>query len=208
MYNKFFELFLNYNNFDSLCELEHYANSDVTKSIDIDRHTLKSCYCGLNHLDLCEIISVKNLSEDNHFNFVGLEIIRECEKNFFIILLLYRSPEGDVNIFFEKLEQTIDSITKHISSECNLVIYGDFIIKTKQFYVKSSGCFKLLPSRYLKLMKIMDLYVQPTWWNESIGYCMIQHILKTEDRVWVQNYRPMTLLSSLSIILINSLLTV
>lgn len=101
------EIFLNNICFHIFCVSERLSNNDTAKSINFDSYTLISCYCRsrfknertaiyfCNNLKYSEIDFLKKLSEDKHFEVVGMKLN--------IILSLYRSPDVDIKSWIKQL---------------------------------------------------------------------------------------------------------
>lgn len=137
-------LFLEKYKFDVICLSEHWQNYSNLKMINIIGHSLASQFCRKVHLHGGVAIYLKNnvkvkeldLSDFNrelHSEFCG--ILVPAIKT--IIITLYRSCTGDVNIFLSNLEGLL---CKFLANESKLILLGDFNI---DFLANTSVMFEL-----------------------------------------------------------------
>lgn len=137
--NKLHELdiFLNNVNCDIFCVTEHWAKEDQILSLKIDGYALSSNYTRISYKNggvgiyarigivSCNLDYINNLSVDKHFECAAVRC--NIHQQTIVILTLYRSPDGDINIFLNKLVAAINLILKK-HKKPNIVICGDFNI--------------------------------------------------------------------------------
>jgi len=120
-----------------LCLCEHWKNKVQLSSYKISGYSLISCYCrpdsnrgGVAVLVADNICS--NASQREDINLLALPFVFECsaiEMCFnnvnLIVICLYRTPNSDLALFFERLEDVLNLV-------CNInriiIIAGDFNI--------------------------------------------------------------------------------
>nr|CAH7732166.1 unnamed protein product [Callosobruchus chinensis] len=153
------ELFLSKLNCDIFCVSEHWANPQQMMSLYIENYVLGSSYCrtvyghggtciyvksGLEYSDLNYI---KDLSIDKQFECSGIKV--RTKDYPLVIVSLYRSPEGDFNVFLEKF----DALLNLLSLKCKhykVVICGDFNINFNKNTLALSSLMDILNSYLLK----------------------------------------------------------
>lgn len=125
-----FNVFLSENNFDILCINEHWFLNDEIKYVNINDYNLVSwftrtnashggaaIYC-LKKYKCSPTLEINKLSVEIHCELAAAV----CEENY-QILTTYRSPNGDFNIFLEKLSVALD-ILSHKNKKT--IVTGDF----------------------------------------------------------------------------------
>lgn len=132
------ELFLKNTNCDIFCVSESWAKKDQLRSLNINGYCLGSYYCretfkngGVcifvkNSLNYVNLDYVSNLSVEKDFECSAIKCTVK-ENEYFIILTLYRSPDGNVSIFFDKLNIALNLLIKNHRKH-NIIICGDFNI--------------------------------------------------------------------------------
>ena len=116
-----------------LCFTEHWLNYHKIQAININHFTLASAFCRENsdHSGSCilvkkgittkELNGVKELGEEKSFELSAIELVRYAV----IIICIYRSPEGKIDIFLNKLEIAIQKLMKKHKT---LILCGDWNI--------------------------------------------------------------------------------
>jgi exonuclease III len=101
-----------------LCFTEHWLNCYKIHVININNFTLSSAFCRKNsdHGGACifikkgvmtkELNSVKEFGEEKSFELSVIELVRYAV----IIICIYRSPDGKIDTFFNKLELVIQKL--------------------------------------------------------------------------------------------------
>lgn len=123
------EIFLDENNLDFLCINEHWMLYDEISCISLKNYRLVSVfsrinavhggvaiYC-LNKYNPTPIKDVNSLSIELHCEVAGITY------NDIHILSVYRSPNGDFNLFLERLSLALDIVTK---KNKKTIVTGDF----------------------------------------------------------------------------------
>lgn len=125
------EVFLDENKFDFLCINEHWLLNDEISCICLDNYKLVSHFSrtnaihggvaiyGLKRYNCSPIKHVNSISSELHYESVGINY------NDFQILTVYRSPNGDFNIFLEKLSLALETITSKNKTK-KIIVTGDF----------------------------------------------------------------------------------
>lgn len=120
-------------------------------------------------MESCELDYIKSMSEDKHFECVGLKYNTNT-KQYFLILSIYRSPDGNMSIFLRKIEEAVRLLIEK-NKQHNIVICGDFNINF------------LKPSKDLNyLMDIFNAYCIKTSIREPtrINNCLDNICLKLD----------------------------
>ncbi|KOB76621.1 putative crack-3 bf [Operophtera brumata] len=116
-----------------ICLSEHFVIKGEEHYLKLNNFSLKAIYarhdkrrggaCILtrNDIECVELDTIKDLATKNHFEICGIEI-KHLKT---IIICFYRIPNSDINIFFEKLQITLERL---LFKGCKLVIAGDFNI--------------------------------------------------------------------------------
>ena len=118
----------NGNNIDVLCITEHWLKEDYVKLIQLDQYKLVSYYGRKtsNHGGSC--IYVKRSISTKDLNSQDINVERDFEVsmteliNFgYIIVCIYRSPDGNFWIFLKNLELIIQKIQSKKKNLCSVV---------------------------------------------------------------------------------------
>lgn len=135
LFNKLDELdvLINNENIDILCLSEHWVKDHSLKFCNINNFVLANAFCRVRSLRGGVIIYIKSnyefkkvecldkISQELHCEIASIEIVTLNS----IIINIYRSPNGDINIFFEILTKLFNRVIK---LKRNIYIYGDFNI--------------------------------------------------------------------------------
>lgn len=78
-----------------------------------------------------------DISTEIHFEFAGINLSENS--NNIVVVVIYRSPNGDLNIFLEELEACLDYTYRHFH-DSDIIIGGDFNIN---FLIKNSDLNKI-----------------------------------------------------------------
>jgi exonuclease III len=120
-----------------LCLTEHWLNYHKLQAININHFTLASAFCRGNsdHGGLCILVKkgvttkelkfVKEIGEGKSFELSAIELVRYAV----IIICIYRSPDGKIDTFFNKLELVIQKLMKKHKT---LILCGDWNINLLQ----------------------------------------------------------------------------
>ena len=160
--NKIIDLniFLNtdLDNVDIVCFSEHWLNEHEYTSLVIPNYNLAGIYCRKVHKNGGVAILVKNsisfknkphtmfLNEELHFEHIVIELT--ISKNNLLIVCLYRSPRGSIEIFLNKLEILLDNLGREGKT---IVLCGDFNINfliehaAKENFLAITKSFNLHP---------------------------------------------------------------
>ena len=132
------QVFLSEVNCDIFCVSEHWSKKEETQSLDIPGFVQGDFYCRkiYNHGGVGIYIKdqykytvlnyIKELSVDKHFECVGVKVFLD-KSNYIIVLKLYRSPDEDINVFLENINNVLNYITNR-NLQKHFVICGDFNI--------------------------------------------------------------------------------
>lgn len=123
-------LFLENNKYDILCFSEHWLNEYALQLVNLQEYRLCSYFCrnqmrhgGVsifsNETVNCKSINLDQFSSELHSEFCAVELLYKNT----ILLCIYRSPNGDINIFLELLEK---AILHCFAIRSKLIIVGDF----------------------------------------------------------------------------------
>ena len=143
------EVFLSKTNFDFVCISEHWFRSDRTDLLKLNGYYVADCYYrkiyknggvvifAKTNFKCFKMNKINKLSIDKHFECAAIKIIHH--DYVFFILTLYRSPDGDLSLFFKKLSQTLNIL--HNFNNARIVVTGDFNIN---FLMNSKALTDLL----------------------------------------------------------------
>ena len=90
---------------------------------------------------------IKELSADKHFECVGVKVFLD-KSNYIIVLSLYRSPDGDINVFLENINNVLNYITNRYLQK-HFVICGDFNINFLKASKNLTELLDILNSYYI-----------------------------------------------------------
>ena len=122
---------------DILCFSEHWLLSDQILHLNIDQYKLADSFCRTNdkHGGSCifvsksikikEVSSLKNFGREKTLEISAIEIV----KFKIIVICVYRSPNSDVKMFFNLIDEAINRV---LNKGCLLVICGDLNINLLQ----------------------------------------------------------------------------
>ena len=110
------EIFLGENKIDFLCVSEHWLLNDEISTICLNGYNLMAyfsrskaihggvaIYC-LDRYECTSIKLINSLSTELHCEIVGIKY------NDVNILTVYRSPNGDINLFLENLSRALETL--------------------------------------------------------------------------------------------------
>lgn len=135
LFNKFNEIdqLLSDNNIDILCIAEHWLKEHTLKYCNFKNFVIANAFCRSNSIHGGVIIYVRELYKTKklaHLDKLSQEI--HCEicaveiTSFNIIIIcIYRSPSGNINMFFNIVSQLLDMVRE---GNKKIFIYGDFNI--------------------------------------------------------------------------------
>lgn len=122
----------NYKNLKFLCLVEIGVKEDNLKNLNMTGFSLKSFYCRPNkHCGgvaiwardgiIVKPLDLSSFCIEQHFEVCAISYVYNKRDN--LLLNCYRSPSGDINVFFNKISEILNYLYKpHI----NLIICGDF----------------------------------------------------------------------------------
>lgn len=126
--------FSNDNIIDILCISEHWCREEELSYKVLDDYTLINSYSRKHHLHggvaiyvkthlapKCSKLDLGTLCDELHFETSGLLI--ECLR--LLVVVVYRSPNGDPHVFLEKLEDLLVSLCVPKWGKYKIVIGGD-----------------------------------------------------------------------------------
>ncbi|KAK9501785.1 hypothetical protein O3M35_012456 [Rhynocoris fuscipes] len=132
------EVFVCERNIDVICLTEHWLTELEMPYYVLDGYYICSSFSrkqykggGVmlmvrNNLTLFDISNIKALSTDKHFECAAAKLVLNNVVNL-LILVVYRSPDGDIEIFFDRIIQCIDRLLS--SNNCSrLLLCGDLNI--------------------------------------------------------------------------------
>lgn len=151
------ELFLeNFKNVDVICITEHWLKPLQYNSISLPGYTIATCFCRTSHIRGGALVFVRNNVNftvfETHLELCA-ELLFECcavrlDEYNLVIICVYRTPHGDIKVFFEKLEYILEY---HRRSR-NIIICGDFNIdileesRNKQNFLSLLRSFSITPT--------------------------------------------------------------
>lgn len=151
------------NNCKVLTVTEHWKSVEQLSAYKLQGYKLVTSFCrGQGHHGGVAIYCVEKLyvktrtdinelSECYNFECAGAEV--HCENNKFTIVVIYRTPDSEVDSFLRKMYELLERLLeKH---EC-FFIAGDFNIDLKNLDNKNSQNFKSLLDSYSTKVTIND----------------------------------------------------
>lgn len=124
-----------------MCITEHWCNHDNIALQNLEGFELSSFYCRENYgHGGVAIYNAETLNRPKSMCCNGFEVTQFCvEKHFeicavkismqdLIIMTLYRTPDGNLDIFFHQLETVLVFARRHAK---NVMLYGDFNIEAR-----------------------------------------------------------------------------
>ena len=125
------------NKAEVLCFTEHWLNCHKIQAVNINNFTLANTFCRKNSDYGGSCIFVKQGIMTNELNFInmlgeekGMEVSAiEIVKYGIIVICIYRSPDGQIGTFFDKLEKIIQRL---IEKHKTLILCGDWNINLLQ----------------------------------------------------------------------------
>lgn len=123
------EILLHDQNIDILCLAEHWFQSDEKNTFNFNNYTIGGIYCRTHflHGDVSiyikthlrhKIVCLDKFCSEKNIELSAIELI---ESNI-LIIVFYRSPLEDINIFFVKLQEALDFLCKRAKS---IMLIGD-----------------------------------------------------------------------------------
>lgn len=184
------ELALNLNKCDVFSVTEHWQSGTSLEAVKLAGFHLMSSYCRqslihggvgiyVNHKvkHNCKTSSkVEKFSIEYHFECAGIELYLGDKLQLYIISI-YRSPSGNIDIFFSAFNDLLNSLSPNKNSVCicgdlNIDYLRENIIKKQLFdIIESYGCQNIS-------------YVPTRIFNNSISgidYCIVNKSLSHED---------------------------
>lgn len=144
-------MFLDDHDCDIFCVSEHWCSVDQKRSLVVNGYLVASIYCRSNFKNGGSCILVKesakyevissvcDLSIDKHFECACIRY-HITDFDYVIILSLYKSPSGNVDIFMDRLNIALDILTSKFQKR-KIIVCGDFNIN---FNIPTSDYFKLI----------------------------------------------------------------
>ena len=95
---------------------------------------LATCFCRSDHehggvaiftkngLDAVELSHIKSMSVEKDCEVVGIHLRQQKS----VILVVYRSPNGDRDVFLATLEDIMTSVINQVSADTRVIMAGDF----------------------------------------------------------------------------------
>lgn len=140
------EIIANENNFDVICLTESWLQNVEVDLFNIRNYNIASFFCRTSSIHGGIVIFLKRniefktinqfdvLCEEKHFDCAAVQLINEKT----LVVTIYRSPDGDINVFFHKLYCILEMIQ---NMNLKIILNGDFNIninntqhkETKQF---------------------------------------------------------------------------
>lgn len=126
---------MRYRSIDVACITEHWlSNANITK-VHMEGYKIDSYFCRSNYLHggvlilsrsdvATKKIDMKRFSTDKDFEVCGVELV---ELNT-VLLCVYRSPVGSIEVFFERLRGALDVLFRVHKNSKRIYIAGDFNI--------------------------------------------------------------------------------
>lgn len=183
-----FEVFFESLNCNFFCVSEHWFMHDNIESSQIGDFILVDHFSRVSHVHggvaifsrmatLVEpVTEVKDFSLELHFECVGVRF--KVNDHQMIILVLYRSPSGNRDLFIDRLNLVLDALSKYRNHE--IVICGDFNYDFLELSVE--------------LKRLLDLfecyYIQPTIKEPTRGERCLDNVC-VSGGVTVQQSRVM-----------------
>lgn len=187
------ELFLNEVKCDVFCVTEHWCKEDQIPSINLEGYILVNKYCRhfKNHGGVaiytrknirCRKIDIlQRISEETHFECAAMK----CDVNKqlkLVILVIYRTPDSDFEIFINKLEDSFKKITSRYNKH-EIVLSGDFNID----FLGNSSQLKALQD-LLTSYGISTMIYQPTRGRSCLDNICVSTNLKVSCATVVNNH--------------------
>jgi hypothetical protein len=118
-------------NIDVLCLTEHWIKGDYLTTVRIEQYKLVSHFGRTNHNYGGSCIYVKNNISTKEVNFLqGISVEKDFEMSVsevvtydYIIVCIYRSPDGNFRVFLKNLELVIEKIQ---AKSRKLLLCGDW----------------------------------------------------------------------------------
>lgn len=122
---------------DIICLTEHWLRTDEITYFKLNDYSLVSSFCrsvkirggssiyAKKNYKCKPLEEIKSLSSELNFECCGIKI---CDRNL-NILCVYRSPNSEIDIFFDSFYQVLELINKN-NPLASIVICGDFNIDT------------------------------------------------------------------------------
>lgn len=151
-----------------LCFCEHFLNKNQIDNIKIENYNVASAYARLNHIHggtmiFCESglqykerLDLTKYSSEISCEISAIELLRENT----VIVTIYRSPNGDLDTFFDVFTQVLELL---FNSDKIVIINGDFNLK---FNTEETNTKKLLD------LTTSYGYDQTIFQNTRLGNCI------------------------------------
>lgn len=133
------ELLLDDNDIDIVCITEHWLKTFEVNAVVINNYSVSSIFCrsefknggvailhrtsNLENMSVKELSFVSKYSVEKTIEIVGAEV--KIANTRIIVLTIYRSPEGNLDEFFFRLDNVLDKI---VSFNVSIVLCGDINI--------------------------------------------------------------------------------
>lgn len=139
--------------YDIICVTEHWLKEEELDMYHLNNYNIVSNFCRKDYLHggVLIIAHKKHETEDitptiGPSKEIDFEVcgVRVTSTNM-VILSIYRSPRGDINIFLQKMELTLNKI--YSMHNCKIILMGDFNINFMEVS-RSRTLFTQLMSSY------------------------------------------------------------
>lgn len=178
------------NDVDIACVTETWLRSCELEVFNIDGYTCKSAFCrssyknggvsifckSSHNMIVTELAHVVNKSIERDIEIAGIEIQIDDKK--FKIINIYRSPSGDINIFFDTLEQLLYDLSRQKSM---IILCGDLNID-----FLSNCAPKIYLCDLLSMYNIINHIKVPTRVNTNSSTCIdyvCSNLLPTNNNI-------------------------
>lgn len=183
------ELLIEESNYDAVLLCEHWLPETAMKSYRLPDYNLASHFCRsvsggggtLIYLKskymYKEIAAINNLSIEKHCEVTAIEVMNPK----IIIICMYRSPGGQLDLFFEKFESILDFLNQ---KEKILFIYGDFNIDLLSTDRDSLDFIQLLNSYGLKALVDKPTRISKMTKNSCLDNCITNQGSQSSWSLW------------------------
>lgn len=153
------EVFVTEISCDLLCVTEHWSKKEEAQSLQIPGFVQGDFYCRNKYkhggvgIFIGEQYKYKVLSYfrdlciDKHFECVGVKVYLDTS-NYIVVVNIYRSPDGNINIFLENLNEVLNFITNK-NLQKHVILCGDFNINFLKNSKNLTDLLDMLNSYYL-----------------------------------------------------------
>nr|CAI5831929.1 unnamed protein product [Callosobruchus analis] len=171
------ELQIGEKNYDILCLCEHWLTDQNIEQCNLNNFNISNYYCrkltkgggvmiyAKDNIVTKKISVIDSLSEEKHCEIVGVEI---KDPNI-IILCTYRSPNCQLNIFFDCFAKALDFLS---SQDKPIFIYGDFNIDILADDQGSNEFLNLVNSYGYSFLNNLATRISKTYKNSCLDNCI------------------------------------